>query len=94
MRLIEDRAGQRCMTVFIPSSPTPFTGYVITVPIEDTLDLPITIDEALRFVVSGGVIVPDTQLITQRPAPDVDLIADDAAGKSSPPTEPTVADRR
>lgn len=70
MRLIQDRAGRECMTVFIPSSPTPFTGYVITVPIEDTLDLPISIDDALRFVVSGGVIVPDSQLVRHaNPAP-------------------------
>ncbi|MHB1157577.1 MAG: DUF502 domain-containing protein [Phycisphaerales bacterium] len=76
MRLLQDRAGRQCMTVFIPSSPTPFTGYVITVPIEDTLDLPISIDDALRFVISGGVIVPDSQLIrhtdpapTDNPAP-------------------------
>jgi uncharacterized membrane protein len=68
MRNIQNAAGQPCNTVFIPSSPTPFTGYVITVPTEDTVELNISIDEALRFTVSGGVVVPDSQLLEQRPA--------------------------
>ena len=68
MRMIEDKAGQECVTVFVPSSPTPFTGYVITVPKADTMDLNITIDDALRFTISGGVIVPTSQMI-HHPAP-------------------------
>jgi uncharacterized membrane protein len=63
MRGIQDRVDSQCITVFIPSSPTPFTGYVITVPRAETIDLPITIDEALRFVVSGGVIIPPSQRV-------------------------------
>ena len=46
------------LTVFIPSSPTPFTGYVIMVPVEDTIELDISIEQALRFTISGGVITP------------------------------------
>ena len=54
------------ITVFIPSSPTPFTGYTITVPKKDTIDLPITVEEAIRFAVSGGVLVPDHQSLAQK----------------------------
>lgn len=61
MRDIAQRAGGDSVTIFIPSSPTPFTGYTITVPKQEAIDLPITIEEALRFVVSGGVIVPQSQ---------------------------------
>lgn len=52
------------LCVFIPSSPTPLTGYVITVPSADVVDLPIAIEDALRYVVSGGVIVPPHQVRT------------------------------
>lgn len=61
LRSIERRSGD-AVTVFIPSSPTPFTGYTITVPRKDTIDLPITVEEAIRFAVSGGVLVPEHQL--------------------------------
>lgn len=49
------------ITVFIPSSPTPFTGYTIMVPRDTVIELPISIDEALRFTISGGVLVPSHQ---------------------------------
>lgn len=68
MHRIEEHAGQICLTIFIPSSPTPFTGYVITVPQTDTIDLPVTIEEALRFTVSLGVVVPPSQLIRRVPS--------------------------
>ena len=46
------------VTVLIPTSPTPLTGFVITVQRRQTIDLEMTIEEALRFIVSGGVITP------------------------------------
>ncbi|UCD00302.1 MAG: DUF502 domain-containing protein [Phycisphaerales bacterium] len=49
------------LTVIIPTSPTPFTGFVITVPKKQTIDLDMTIEEALRFIVSGGVITPGSE---------------------------------
>ena len=61
LRDIQLKTGKEIVSVFIPSSPTPFTGYTITVPREDAIELPISIEEALRFVVSGGVLVPDRE---------------------------------
>ncbi|MEM1445901.1 MAG: DUF502 domain-containing protein [Planctomycetota bacterium] len=66
MRTIQDQTGVHCLTVFVPSSPTPFTGYVITVPVADTVDLPVSIEDALKFAVSGGVVVPPKQVIPDR----------------------------
>ncbi len=89
MRTIAENTGGDCITVFVPSSPTPFTGYVVTVPRSDTIVLPVTIEEALRFTVSGGVIVPATQQVGRKVAVDevaVDGIADKAV--TSGPDEP------
>ena len=49
------------LTVLIPTSPTPFTGFVITIQKKQTIDLDMTIEEALRFIVSGGVITPGSE---------------------------------
>jgi len=46
------------LTVFVPTSPTPFTGYVIMTPKEETIEIDMSIEEALRFTISGGVITP------------------------------------
>jgi uncharacterized membrane protein len=49
------------LTVLIPTSPTPFTGFVIMVPKKQTIEMNMTIEEALRFTVSAGVIAPGSE---------------------------------
>lgn len=51
-------SGEEMVTVFIPSSPTAFSGYVVVVPRSGVVDLPIPVDDAMRMLVSGGVIQP------------------------------------
>lgn len=58
VKQVQQRVPDDLVTVFIPSSPTPITGYVIQVPQQDVIALNMTIDEGLRFTVSGGVIKP------------------------------------
>ena len=58
MRTIQNTVEGGMLTVFVPSSPTPFTGYVITVQADETIDLNLTIEQALKFTVSGGVLRP------------------------------------
>jgi len=53
-----EAAGQELVTLFIPSSPTPFTGYTITIPRNEVVDIDVTVEEAIRFAVSGGVVIP------------------------------------
>ncbi len=62
MKQVQERVSDDLVTVFIPSSPTPITGYVIQVPREDVIELSMTIDEGLRFTISGGVIKPEAML--------------------------------
>jgi uncharacterized membrane protein len=55
---LSDATGQDMVTVFVPSTPTAFTGYVLVVPRASVLELPMTVEEAMRMLVSGGVIMP------------------------------------
>ena len=55
------------VTVFIPSSPTPMTGYTVTVSRSDVREMPLSVDEALRFTISGGVILPPGQQVGLEP---------------------------
>ena len=58
LRKLSGSVSKDFLTVFIPSSPTPFTGYVIMTPKDEVIELDMTVEEALRFTVSGGVITP------------------------------------
>jgi uncharacterized membrane protein len=57
-------AGAPLVTLLIPTSPMPVTGYTISVPRADILDLNMTVDQAFQFCVSCGVLIPPQQQIT------------------------------
>lgn len=61
LKTIHDAAKADCLSVFVPSTPTPFTGFTITIPASEAVDLPISVDEAIRFFITGGVLVPDRE---------------------------------
>ena len=43
--------------VFLPTSPNPTSGYFLLVPRDDLVQLPMTIEEGLKLIVSGGSVV-------------------------------------
>lgn len=59
VREIDAHAGEAVSTVFIPTSPTPFTGFTINVPRSKIFHLEMTVEEALRFVLTAGVLTPE-----------------------------------
>ena len=50
--------GTKLLAVYMPTSPVPFTGYVVCVPDAEVIRLRITVEEALRWIVSAGVVLP------------------------------------
>lgn len=64
---VVDNVKKEFLTVLIPTSPTPFTGFVIMVPKKQTIELEMTVEEALRFTVSAGVIAPGSEHIAVLP---------------------------
>lgn len=88
MKSIARESGD-AVTVFIPSSPTPFTGYTIVVKRREVIEIPLTVDQAIRYAVSAGVLVPDQQLIEDaiKPAPD-------AEGVTAQPRRPATTPAR
>ena len=61
MLQIKDAAGGPVLSVLVPTSPAPFTGFTVTVRKSEAIDLDISRDQALQFVVSCGVVVPSNQ---------------------------------
>lgn len=52
------RVGKRMINVFVPTSPLPATGFVLFVPAEEVISLPVTVDETVAFLTTLGVGVP------------------------------------
>jgi uncharacterized membrane protein len=53
---ISNKVGKKLSNVMIPKVPNPLTGFVVMVPDELITSLDITVEEAVRIIVSGGVI--------------------------------------
>ena len=49
--------------VFIPTSPNPTSGMFIVVPESEVKILDIKIDDAIKLIISGGVILPEKKEI-------------------------------
>src|SRR5688572_23088652 len=58
LKSLDERVGEEMVMVFLPNSPAAFSGYVLVVPRSQVVDLPLTVEEAMRLFVSGGVILP------------------------------------
>jgi uncharacterized membrane protein len=73
------KLGEPSITVFVPSSPTPFTGYTITIPKSSTIDLSLTVEEAIGFTISGGVLRPPPKPGDDTPALSTQTAQDDTS---------------
>lgn len=55
---ISQPTNQRLLAVFVPTTPNPTSGFLIMVPEEDAIELDLSVDEALKMVISLGVMQP------------------------------------
>jgi uncharacterized membrane protein len=46
------------VTLFIPTTPNPTSGFLLMVPKKDVIQLEMSVDQALKFVISLGVMQP------------------------------------
>jgi uncharacterized membrane protein len=53
-----DNKGEELRSVFIPSSPLPVSGFVALIPSSEIIFLDMTVEEGIRFLVSGSIISP------------------------------------
>ncbi len=89
-RAVDQMAGGEVVSVFIPTSPTPFTGFTINVDRRRVKALDMPVDQALRFVITAGVLIPDKE-VTLRALKAEDIAASTQGlvekAKDAPQTE-------
>jgi uncharacterized membrane protein len=55
---IQARTGQDVVACFVPTTPNPTSGFIIVVPKKDVIELDMEVEEAVKLVMSLGVVVP------------------------------------
>ncbi|SDY00493.1 Uncharacterized membrane protein [Collimonas sp. OK242] len=61
------------VSVYVPTTPNPTSGFFLMLPRADTIELDMSVDEALKYIVSMGVVAPEQQ-------PDRKLVVDSLPG--------------
>jgi uncharacterized membrane protein len=57
-REVQNRTSDDVVTVFLPTTPNPTSGFMLFVPRKDVVELDMPIDDALKMIISLGVVVP------------------------------------
>ena len=54
-----EATGKDLVSVFVPTTPNPTSGFIIMLPAEDITQLDISVEDGFKFIISMGVIVPN-----------------------------------
>lgn len=57
---IQSHMTRPMLSVFIPTTPNPTTGWYAIVPEDEAIDLSMSIEDAFKIVISGGIVSPNT----------------------------------
>jgi len=50
------RVGKKLLNIFVPTTPNPTSGYLLLIPEEDAKPLDVSVEEAMKMIVSGGAV--------------------------------------
>ena len=54
-----DKIGNDLLTVFVPTTPNPTSGFLMMIKSEDAIELEMSVDKALKMIISLGVVLPE-----------------------------------
>ncbi|MCL5982349.1 MAG: DUF502 domain-containing protein [Firmicutes bacterium] len=56
---VQEKTSREMVPVFVPTSPNPTTGFLLLVSREELVTLSMTVEEALKLIISAGVVTPE-----------------------------------
>ena len=66
LREVRELAGEPVLAVLVHVNPVPVSGYVRMVPKSQVLDLDMTVDQAVHYIISFGVVLPPQQVAARQ----------------------------
>lgn len=75
------------LLVFVPTTPNPTSGFLLLVPRSEAIDLPISVEDGVRMVISGGILLPKPRDMVV-PSPVAVEVAEDEEAVESEDVEP------
>ncbi len=66
--LVQETIGKDLVAVFVPTTPNPTSGYLVYLPPDEVRILDISVEEAMKLIVSGGAYIPGQEEAEADPA--------------------------
>jgi uncharacterized membrane protein len=63
---LADKLNGEHLSVYVPTTPNPTSGFFLVVPRADVIELEMSVDEALTYVISMGAVSPGTAVIQEK----------------------------
>lgn len=76
---IQARSNEELLSVFLPTTPNPTSGFLLFIPRRDVVILDMTVEEGAKLIISGGLVAPPYQ---------------HGKGAAAPPLRPVTARRQ
>jgi uncharacterized membrane protein len=61
---VADHLSQEHLTLYVPTTPNPTSGFMLIVPRSEVVELQMSVDEALKYIISMGVVAPPPHAAT------------------------------
>ncbi len=55
---VQNVTEEECTNIFLPTTPNPTSGFLLFVPKKDLIQLNMSVEEAIKMVISGGIVTP------------------------------------
>ena len=69
---VQNLTEQKTVNIFLPTTPNPTSGFLLFVPREDVVPLNMSVEDAIKMVISGGIVTPpDNRSLEEKKKPRV-----------------------
>lgn len=83
---VQNKTAEEVITAFVPTTPNPTSGWIIFLPKKDVIWLDMSVEDAMRLIISLGVVTPDSpslKRLVEEVSPPADAPAADSTDRSS-----------
>ena len=63
---VQEVTEKRLVNIFVPTTPNPTSGFYILVPHDELIELKMTVEEAFKLIISGGMVTPQKKVDKKR----------------------------
>jgi uncharacterized membrane protein len=63
---VQNHSGEELVCVYIPTTPNPTSGYIVLVPQNEVKELEMSVEDALKMIISLGVVVPNPSALLDK----------------------------